>query len=72
MQTHDVSKGLEPAIIRLVLRNPEMRSSPIMRELRTLGLGDRLTGLSDEARSHVQLVRRIVRLPLAEQARQEA
>jgi hypothetical protein len=71
MQTHDVSRGLEPAIIRLVLGNPDMRSSPIMRELRTIGWGDRLTELGDEARSHVRLVRRIVRLTLAEQARQD-
>jgi hypothetical protein len=70
MQTHDITKGREPAIVRLVLRNPEMKSTAIMRELRAEGLGKLLTdlGKEKEARRDVRHVRRIVRLVLAEQA----
>jgi hypothetical protein len=69
MQTHDITKGLEPAVVRLVLADPEKKSSVIMRELRAEGLGKLLTDLGDDARREIRHVRRIIRLVLAEQAR---
>ena len=62
MQPKDFSGGLDPAIIRLVLSNPDMPSDKIMSALRR-------KRLPATTRLYVQQVRRIVRLVLAEQAR---
>ena len=62
MQPKDFSGGLDPAIIRLVLNNPNMPSDKIMSALRR-------QRLPATTRLYIQQVRRIVRLVLAEQAR---
>lgn len=64
MQTHDVTGGLEPAIIRLVLDNPDMGSSAIMRALRAINI-------PETTRENVRFVRRIIRQVIVEQERRK-
>ena len=59
MQTKDISKGLDRAIIRMVLVNPDIPSHKIMSALRS-------EDAPDTDRHHAQEIRRITRLVLDE------
>ncbi len=76
MKTHDISKGLEPEIVRMLLDDADAHSSPIMRELDKSGLAlwpSGVFGLMPKTnQNYVQFVRRIVRLVLDEKQKREA
>lgn len=86
IRTHDISEGLEPAIIRLILDHKDdpkrYDSDDIMPELDGMNLPQWAAGVDDlipetkrgahTKRAYVEFVRRIVRQTLGEQRKREA